>query len=72
MALDVKEKKELVRIINHLNSDAHNAACRAEKTQKLWMSQSDKYPWIKLLKSHESEVVSNLIELATDFITTVE
>jgi len=59
-------KKELVRIIDHLNSDAHNAACRAEKTQILWMSQSDKHPWVKLLKSHESEVITNLIELAID------
>lgn len=59
-------KKELMRIIDHLNSDAHNAACCAEKTQLLWMSQSDKHPWVKVLKSHESEVVTNLIELAID------
>lgn len=49
-----------MRIIDLLDSDAHNAACCAEKTQILWMSQSDKHPWLKLLKSHESEVVTNL------------
>ncbi|KAF0759420.1 DUF4371 domain-containing protein, partial [Aphis craccivora] len=59
-------KKELMRILDHLNSDAHNAACCAEQTQTLWMSQSNKHPWVKLLKSHESEVVTNLIELAID------
>ncbi|KAE9524103.1 hypothetical protein AGLY_015468 [Aphis glycines] len=34
-------KKELLRIIDHLNTDAHNAACCAEQTQTLWMSQSN-------------------------------
>ncbi|KAL4144148.1 hypothetical protein QTP88_006374 [Uroleucon formosanum] len=55
-----------MRIIDHLNSNAHNAACCAEKTQVFWMSQSDKHPWLKFLKSHESEIVTNLIELAID------
>ncbi|KAL4104434.1 hypothetical protein QTP88_019735 [Uroleucon formosanum] len=59
-------KKELLRIIDHLNSDAHNTASCAEKTQVFWMLQSDKNPWLKLLKPHESEVVTNLIELAID------
>lgn len=29
-------------------------------------AQSDKHPWIKSLKNHESEIVRNLIELAID------
>lgn len=59
-------KKELKRIIDHLKSDGHNAAVCAEESQKLWLSQSDKHPWVNILKSHEAETVSQLIELAVD------
>ncbi|XP_025413676.1 uncharacterized protein LOC112685865 [Sipha flava] len=59
-------KRELMRIVDHLHSDAHNAARKADENQRLWLTQADKHPWVKILKNHESEIIKNLIELAVD------
>lgn len=59
-------KRELMRVVDHLRIDSHGAACKADETQRLWLTQSDKHPWIKVLKNHESEIVKNLIEIAID------
>ncbi|KAE9527914.1 hypothetical protein AGLY_012738 [Aphis glycines] len=59
-------KRELMRVIDHLHSDSHGAACKADEIQRLWLTQSYKHPWIKVLKNHESEIVKNLIEIAID------
>jgi hypothetical protein len=56
--------QNLKRIVDHLLSDPHGAAVRADEAQELWSLQSDKHPWIKVLKSHQAQVVSQLIELA--------
>ncbi|KAL4141598.1 hypothetical protein QTP88_004214 [Uroleucon formosanum] len=56
-------KRELMRVVDHLHSDSHGAACKADE---IWLTQSDKHPWIKVLKNHESEIVKNLIEIAID------
>ncbi|CAI6355911.1 unnamed protein product [Macrosiphum euphorbiae] len=55
-------KRELMRVVDHLHSDSHGAACKADETQRLWLTQSDKHPWIKVLKNHESEIIKNLIQ----------
>lgn len=49
-----------------MHSDSHGAACKADEIQHLWLTQSDKHPWIKVLKNNESEIVKNLIEIAID------
>ena len=58
--------KELQRIIDHLKSKAHASALEADIAEKLWLSQSDDHPWIKILKKHEYEFIKSLIELAID------
>lgn len=42
-------KRELMRIVDHMHSDDHNAASKADENQRLWLSQSNKHPWIKVL-----------------------
>lgn len=59
-------KRELMRVVDHLCSDAHDAASKVVDSRKLWLTQSDKHPWINVLKNHESEIIKNLIELAVD------
>jgi hypothetical protein len=56
-------QNKLERIIDHLTTEAHNAATNLDQMQMKWMEQSDEHPWIKTLKSHEAE---KLIELAID------
>lgn len=56
-------KRELMRVVDHLHSDSHGAACKTDGIQRLWLTQSDKHPWIEVLKNHESEIV---IEIAID------
>lgn len=57
---------EIKRIIDHLIGDVHSAAVRVDEANRPWTAQSDDHPWIKLLKSHEAETVSKLIQLAVD------
>ncbi|KAL4148449.1 hypothetical protein QTP88_002689 [Uroleucon formosanum] len=59
-------QNKLERIIDHLTTEAHNAATNLDQMQIKWMEQSDEHPWIKTLKSHEAEKVKLLIELAID------
>jgi hypothetical protein len=59
-------QKELERIIDHLKTEAHKAADNLDKMQQKWMAQSDQHPWIRTLKSHNTEKVKLLIELAID------
>lgn len=56
----------LERIIDHLNTAAHNAADNISKMQQKRMTQSDQHPWVKSLKSHNAEKIKLLIELAID------
>lgn len=59
-------QNKLERIIDHLKTEAHNAAKNLDQMQTKWIAQSDEHPWIKTLKSHEAEKVKLLIELAID------
>ena len=58
--------RELQRIVDHLRSDAHKASVHADEAQRLWSVQSDRHPWVKVLKSHETEIIASLIALAVD------
>jgi len=49
--------QNLKRIVDHLLSDPHGAAVRADEAQQLWSLQSDKHPWIQVLQSHQAQVV---------------
>lgn len=42
------EAKAIDRIIDHLSSEVHAAAERADKAKKLWERQSDEHPWVKV------------------------
>lgn len=57
---------QLQRIIDHLKGGVHAAAQRADTAQKLWIAQSDRHPWVKILKQHNVQLVSTLIRLAVD------
>ena len=59
-------KQELQRIIDHLKGDVHDAAVKADQAKKLWESQSDKHPWVKVMKAHDYGLVNMLIHLAVD------
>lgn len=59
-------KKELERIIDHINSEAHKAAFNLDEMEKKWTTQSDMHPWVKTLKTYTAEKVKLLIELALD------
>lgn len=58
--------EKLKRIIDHLDSAVHKAAEDAKKSAELWEQQSDKHPWVKVLKSHRAGVVNDLISLYVD------
>lgn len=60
------EKKALERIVDHLQGDVHEIAVRAGKAKKLWAEQSDKHPWVKIMKQHDINIVKTLIRLAID------
>jgi hypothetical protein len=59
-------KKELERVIDHLLSSVHEASLKEAKTKELWSKQSDKHPWIRVLKSANTAILTTLIELAID------
>uniref|UniRef100_A0A2S2QDI7 Uncharacterized protein n=1 Tax=Sipha flava TaxID=143950 RepID=A0A2S2QDI7_9HEMI len=40
-------QNKLERIIDHLTTEAHNAATNLDQMQMKWMEQSDEHPWIK-------------------------
>ncbi|ESN91332.1 hypothetical protein HELRODRAFT_165352 [Helobdella robusta] len=58
--------QQLQRIIDHLKGGAHSAAQRADLARKQWTAQSDKHPWVKILKQHNIELISTLIRLTVD------
>lgn len=59
-------KKELERIIDHLKGDVHDGTKKADDARRLWEAQSDRHPWVKVMKQHKAEVVKFLIQLAVD------
>lgn len=58
--------KELQRIIDHVKGNVHAGAQQADTARKQWTAQSDKHPWVKILKEHNVQLVSTLIRLAVD------
>lgn len=60
------ERKAIQRVIDHVKSEVHAAAERAQAMKAAWDSQSDSHPWVRILKSHKLEVVQILIRLAVD------
>lgn len=54
------------RLIDHLKSKAHAAAVDAQQLQIKFQSQSDKHPWLNILKKHRSQEVAHLVRLAMD------
>jgi len=51
--------------VKRINESYLNATHKVDETQRLWLIQSDKHPWIKILKNYESEIVKNIIELTS-------
>lgn len=60
------ERKAIQRVIDHMKSEVHAAAERAQTMKIAWDSQNDSHPWVRILKSHKLEVVQVLIRLAVD------
>lgn len=54
------------RLIDHLKSKAHAAALDAQQLQIKFQNQSDKHPWLNILKKHRSQEVAHLVRLAMD------
>lgn len=53
-------------IVDHLQSEAHNAVKNLDKLHKEWDKGSDKHPWLKVLKTHEADTVKLLVGMAFD------
>eukprot|EP00794_Sanderia_malayensis_P000973 gene973-287_t len=58
--------KELRRVIDHLISNVHRASEKQAEMQRLWEAQSEKHPWVRVLKSLETQTFNTLVELAID------
>jgi hypothetical protein len=54
------------RLIAHLKSKAHRAALDMQQLQTQFHRQSDKHPWLHILKKHRVEETAHLIRLAMD------
>ena len=54
------------RLVLHIESPAHVAAKEAKIQQDSFHRQSDKHPWLKVLKKYCSQEVEKLIRLAMD------
>ena len=59
-------KQGIERLIDHLKSEVHAAAERAQHDKDAWKVQSDSHPWVKVLKTHERNTIQTLIRLAVD------
>jgi hypothetical protein len=53
-------------IIDHMLSEVHKAVIRRQTMDTEWHKGSDKHPWLKVLKSHNAQVVRFLVGMAYD------
>jgi len=58
--------KAIERVIDHMKGKVHSAAERAQISKDAWTAQSDSHPWVKVMKTHQNDVVQLLIRLAVD------
>ncbi len=58
--------KELRRVIDHLTSNVHRASEKQSEMQRLWEAESEKHPWVRVLKTLETQTFNTLVELAID------
>ena len=56
----------LKMVVDHLNGAAHEAALAASRLCHQWQSQQSSHPWIAIQKKYRADVLSVLVELATD------
>lgn len=55
------DDKEELKQIDHLLGVSLNAVHEVDKTQRLWLTRSDKHPWVNILKNHELKVIKNIL-----------
>ena len=60
------ERKRIEMVIDHLFSQCHSAVTEHQRLEKLYDMQSEKHPWISILKNQRAGVVDHLIRLCID------
>jgi len=60
------ETKAIEHVIDHMKGEVHPSAERAQIAKDTWTAQSDSHPWVKVMKTHQNDVVQLLIRLAVD------
>ena len=53
-------------IVDHMQSEVHKAVVEKQKMDLEWGKGSDRHPWLKVLKSHNAQVVRLLVGMAYD------
>ena len=59
-----ESKEMLMRVIDHMHGNAYSAARSAEKLEGQWRDNSEKHPWIPVLKKAATGVTKTLLEVA--------
>jgi len=60
------DEDRLKLIVDHLQSEAHNAVKNLDKLHKEWEKGSDKHPWLKVLTTHKADLIKFLVGMAYD------
>jgi hypothetical protein len=60
------DKERIKTVIDHLLSQSHAAVVKHKDLEEKYKKQSDKHPWLSLLKKQRAEKVDFLIKLCVD------
>lgn len=58
-------EKKLKDVIDHLNNLMHKRSLEIRKNKSQWTCQSEKHPWIRILKKQNASIINMLVKMAT-------